>query len=179
MTTDNRGALSDCTVEPRTARERILLAFSAMVLVREARPKRVADLAARAGVARSTFYDHFRSADDLELEAVAVPLRGLADLAAGLGSPATVEPLLAHFWEYRSDVRRLLAGPRRPKLERLFERLVAERLAVGPDNPLVAAQSAAALLAAIDAWVHSRYVATSKEIAARISATADAIRCAL
>lgn len=178
MTTDNPGTLSDDGRKTAGARERILSAFNAMVLGREGRTKRVGDLAARAGVARSTFYDHFRSAADLELEAVAAPLAILAELAAGSSDAAGAEPMLAHFWEYRSDVRKLLAGPRRPKLERLLERLIAERLADGADNPLVAAQSAAALLAAVDAWVHARHVATPAQLAVRIAATADAIRCA-
>lgn len=180
MTTDNPGALSGRSGEGESARERIIAAFDAIVLAREPRPPNVAALAARAGVARSTFYDHFDSAAALELEALRRPLGALADLAAGCGDRAAALAWVTHFWDYRAEVRKLLAGPRRPRVDRLFEAMVRDRVGAGAGAhaDLFAAQAAAALLAVLDGWVHARFSATPAIVTDQLDASCAALRAA-
>jgi AcrR family transcriptional regulator len=176
MTTDKPGKLS-AQAAP-SARDRLVAAHDAMLLGRDAERRRAGAVAARAGVSRTTFYDHFQSSDDLELAAMERPMAALADLAAGHGDLDAVEGLLAHFWEYRAEVRKLLAGPKRPRIDRLLESLIRARMP-GDGAALFGLQAAAAITASVDAWVHARVTARPPQLAARIDAACAALRSAI
>src|SRR4051812_2411808 len=55
-------------------REALIGAFNHLVLNRRQRHIRVADIVAEANVGRSTFYEHYSSADDILLQALARPM---------------------------------------------------------------------------------------------------------
>ena len=170
--------------DPRTARTRRALvgAFDRLFLSRGRRPAAASEIAAEADVGRSTFYEHYQSADALYLEALKRPLAGLADAAAGRGDPAALEPLLAHVWEQRRHARETLAGRLRPRVGTLFADLVEERLDGTSFSivPRMAARTLAeAALAPLTAWLTGEAPASPADLAAALCRNGTALRTAL
>ncbi|HEX9931610.1 MAG TPA: TetR/AcrR family transcriptional regulator [Allosphingosinicella sp.] len=95
-------------------------AFNRLFLARRRGPVKVAEIVAEAEVGRSTFYEHYRGADDIFLEALKGPFAGLADAASGAGDAAAIEPLLAHFWDNRQRRREALTGALGERVVRLL-----------------------------------------------------------
>ena len=171
-------------LDPRAARTRRALAgaFGRLFLSGGRRPVAAAEIAAEADVGRSTFYEHYPSADALYLEALKRPLAGLADAAAGRGDPAALEPLLAHFWEQRRHARETLAGPLRPRVGSLFADLVEERLegaslSIAPR--LAARMLSEAALAPLSAWLAGEAPSSPAALAAALCRSGAALRAAL
>ena len=143
--------------DPRAARTRraIIDAFGRLVMRSRKPPIRAADVVAEAGVGRSTFYEHFTGAEQVQLAALAEPFAILADAAIGRGDAAGAERLLKHFWENRQRARDMLQGRAGEQAQRLLAALVEQRL----DRPLGAApglasrQLAAAAFAPVRAWL--------------------------
>ena len=94
------------SMDRRAARTRAALieAFNHLAL-NHRKNIRVADIVALANVGRSTFYEHYKSADDIHLQAMPRPFAILADAAAGMGDEARLTGLLRHFWENRQLAR--------------------------------------------------------------------------
>lgn len=144
-------------VDPRTARTRraIIDAFGRLVLRSRKPPIRAADVVAEAGVGRSTFYEHFTGAEQVQLAALAGPLAILADAATGRGEAEQTDWLLRHFWENRQRARDMLQGRAGEQAQRLLAELVEQRL----DGPLAtspglaARQLSAAAFAPVRAWL--------------------------
>lgn len=160
----------------------LLGAFNRLFLAGgRARPS-VAEIAAEADVGRSTFYEHFGSADALFLEALKGPFAALADAAAGRGDPARLAPVIEHFWEQRGRARDTLAGRLRPRVALLFADMVEERLGGAPLTlaPRLAARTLAeAALAPLTAWLLGEAPAAPAEIAASLCRNGEALRAAL
>jgi AcrR family transcriptional regulator len=137
-------------------RQALIGAFNHLVLARRQRHIRVADIVAEANVGRSTFYEHFESADDILLQSLARPMAPLADAAAGRGDVAAVTLLLAHFWENRQRARDMMAGQMDARMMRLLAGMVEERLdgrALTIPLKLAALQLAEAALAPVRGWM--------------------------
>jgi AcrR family transcriptional regulator len=132
----------------------IVHAFNTLILGGRRRI-RVGDVIAEAGVGRSTFYDHFSSAEQLHMAALAQPFAILADAAAGRGDPRATQRLLTHFWENRRLARDTFVGRPGDHAQRLLAQLVEERLE-GPlaiPSRLAAQQLATAALAPVRGWL--------------------------
>lgn len=137
-------------------REALVEAHNRLVLEHGQRRIKVGDIIEEAGVGRSTFYDHYASAEDIHLAALARPLAMLADAAVGRGDPARLANLLRHFWDNRSRARDSMTGRSGERVDRLLAELVAERLkdeAYSVPVSLAATQLAAAALAPVKAWL--------------------------
>ena len=161
-------------------RNAIVRAFNALVLGRR-RQIRVRDIVAEAGVGRSTFYEHFSSAEQLHMAALARPFGLLADAAVGHGDPGATAHLLAHFWENRQRARETLGGRTGEQALRLLSNLVEERLE-GPLAlpPLLAAQQlAAAALVPVRAWLLGEAPATPEALGQTLCRTGAALAAAL
>ncbi len=176
MTTDKHGAESAGSGSATPARDRLVAAFDAMLLARNGERGRAKAIAAHAGVSRTTFYDHFQSPDDLELVAMRRPLGALAALCEDQSDIGAVGRWLAHFWEYRSEARKLFSGPKRARLERELEALIRARMAEGEGAALFPIQAAATIISSVEAWVHSRIVAKPVELASQLHASCTALR---
>jgi AcrR family transcriptional regulator len=163
-------------------RAAVLGAFNQLFLGRRARAIRAADLIAEAKVGRSTFYDHYSSADEVLLEALRQPF-ALADAAAGQGDAAATLWLVEHFWENRQRGRDLFDNARmRDRVTRLLAAMVAERLGDAPLSlpaELAAAQLAEAALAPLRAWVRGEAPAKPAAMAETLIRTGAALRAAL
>jgi AcrR family transcriptional regulator len=145
---------------------------------------RVADIVALANVGRSTFYEHYRSADDIHLQAMTRPFALLADAAAGLGDEAGMTDLLHHFWENRQLARSSFMGRMHDKVTRLLASMVEDRLrdeegAIAIPLRLAAMQLAEAALAPIRGWVTAEAPCTADALAGAICRCGRAMRGAL
>ena len=159
----------------------IVDAFNRLVLERRMRRIQARDVAAEAGVGRSTFYDHFSSAEQLRLEALAVPFAILAEVAVGRGDPDAVERLLDHFWEYRAGAREYFSGRAGDRAQRLLADMVEQRLAgeLALAPRLAARQLADAALSPVRAWLLGEASATPAALATSICASGAALASAL
>lgn len=152
-------------------REALIGALNHLVLNRRQRHIRVADLVHESGVGRSTFYEHYSSADEVLLESLARPLAALADAGAGKGNTDNVTWLLAHFWENRQRARDMMTGPLDRKMMRLLAGMIEERLGETPlaiPAKLAAAQLAEAALGPIRGWLLAEAPCTPEALAGAI-----------
>ena len=163
-------------------RAALLGAFNQLFLARRRRIS-AAELIAEAGVGRSTFYDHYSSADEVLLEALRHPFGHLADAAAGQGDAAATLWLVQHFWENRQRGRELFDNVQmRDRTTRLLAAMVTERLGDAPlrlPPELAATQLAEAALAPLRAWLRGEAPATPAAMAESLICTGNALRAAL
>ncbi|HJT96968.1 MAG TPA: helix-turn-helix domain-containing protein, partial [Rhodanobacteraceae bacterium] len=122
----------------------------------------IADLIARAGVGRSTFYEHYRNKDALLAETIRHPFALLAAAVDAGAREATLRDVLAHFHGNRMQARLIFAGSARRKIGRVLASMIEERLraraqARGAAAPasigVVALAIAEGELAAIMSWL--------------------------
>lgn len=164
----------------KRTRAALLGAFDHLILSRRPKKIGVADIVAAAKVGRSTFYEHYKGADDIHMAALARPFAVLADAAAGAGDEARLTALLAHFWENRQRARESFMGPMGGKVSRLLAAMVEERLAGEADAlaiplRLAALQLADAALAPVRGWVTAEAPSTAEALAAAICRSGRAL----
>lgn len=106
-------------------RKAALDAFAALLFEQGYEAVTVAAVAERAGLGRSTLYEHFRTRDEL-LEA-ALDSR-LAVLAADPPDPVGLQALVEHVRTQGGAVRLLLAQPLRSRIARMLALRTARRL---------------------------------------------------
>lgn len=163
-------------------REALIGAFNHIFLSRRQRHIRVADIVAEANIGRSTFYEHFSSADDILLQSLARPMAALADAAAGKGELGAVTFLLAHFWENRARARDLMAGPMDARMTRLLAGMIEERLegrTLAIPVRLAALQLAEAAFAPVRGWMAAEAPCSPEALAAAICRCGAAIVASL
>lgn len=164
-------------------REALIGAFNHLLLHRRQRHIRVADIVAEANVGRSTFYEHYESADDILLKALARPMAALADAAAGRGDLAQTTWLLEHFWENRQRARELMADGMYARVMRLLAEMIETRLAEGPalaiPPGLAALQLAEGAFAPIRGWLLAKAPCTAPVLAATLCRCGEAMVSAL
>jgi AcrR family transcriptional regulator len=167
----------------RKTRAALVGAFNQLFLARRQREIRAADLIAEAGVGRSTFYDHYSSADEVLLEALRQPFAALADAAAGQGDAAATLWLVEHFWENRHRARDLFDNAHmQSRVSRLLAGMIAERLGEAYliiPRELAATQLAEAALAPLRAWTRGEASAKPEIMAESLIRTGAALRAAL
>lgn len=163
----SRNERTDARTE-RTARE-LFLAFTRLVLSQRYDEFGVSDVIREAGVARSTFYQHFRNKDDLLVTSMGPMLSVIADAAVGCGNEDDLRFVLSHFWENRALARVTLKG--RPleliaeALAGLIETRLRESKAEAPaSHRVIAIERATGKLAAIRAWLTGRVACGAREL---------------
>lgn len=166
------------------SRQALLGALIELVLTRSYEEISVADIAARAGVGRSTLYEHFRGKDAILATSLAYPFGTLADAVLPADNTQALIGLLEHFWHNRALGRELFSGPLRRHAVAVLVRLVQERLRSRRGTWLVpprlaAIQIAEALLAPVIAWVLSAPVCPAPRLARALRESAVALTAAL
>ena len=158
-------------------------AFNQLVFDKTPLPIRVGQIVEKAGVGRSTFYDHFPSAEAVHMAALARPLTHLAAPAAGTGDVTHLQWLLEHFWANRARARETIAGPSRDRVTRLLADLISDRTSSEPidgiPRRLAVIQLAEAMLGPIRAWILGEVAASPEALAQSLFATAAAMRQSL
>ena len=150
----------------------------------------IADLIVRAGVGRSTFYEHYRNKDEILVETIRIPFEALA---AAFDAGAGVSPLrdvLSHFQENRVHAKVIFAGAARRKVTRVLASMIEDRLRVRAQSNGIAPSASfgiAALafaegqLAAIMAWLDGEIAGDAERLATalhRIGQAAASDLCA-
>lgn len=156
-------------------RAQIVATFNRLMLGGEKGRPRVAEIVAEAGIARSTFYDHFDGVEALFDESLSYVLRRIAQCLVGSGSREDMIWLLVHVQEKRNRGRDMLTGPGAERTENLLARLLLEELEGRPDARLHAILVAGTVMAALGAWVTGRLSSTPEALADRLTGTAHAI----
>ena len=168
----------------RRTRSALLEAFNALLLSRRRDRIRVSDIVEKANVGRSTFYEHYASADDIHMEALSRPFAILADAAAGEGDPERLKNLLDHLWENRQRARATFVGRTGEKAARLLADMVQSRLwdrqvELLLPRRLAALQLAEAALAPIRGWVGAEAPCTAAALAQSICRCGERLTGAL
>ncbi|WP_394781253.1 TetR/AcrR family transcriptional regulator [Undibacterium sp.] len=160
-------------------------AFLVLVLDQGYDALKIGDIADRANVGRSTFYEHFRTKQDLLKASISPPFSMLADLALPCPPVERVTNLLLHFRQNQHVARVLLASPTRPLLASTLAELISARLAQTPlARPLapvdiIARQIADAQLAVVESWVIGRPACSLEEAVAALVRGTRALACTL
>lgn len=133
---------------------------------------KIGDIVARAGVSRSTFYEHFADKDALLAESLRRPLAVLVNAVAAEPDEQGLAGLLAHFWSQQQQARHVFGGSPRRAVGRILAAMLADalrpRLAkMGGEIPLdlVAIALAEALLVAIHTWLGGRTTCDASTLA--------------
>ena len=164
-------------------RQALLGAFFGLVLERRYDELKVRDILERAGVGRSTFYEHFSSKDAILASSLKGPFEVLADSTRLPDNTAQLIALLEHFWENRALARGIFQGAVRRKTTAILVGLIEQRMKIdGVDKAvaliiplrLAAIQLAEGLLAPTTAWLtgEARCSADALGLALRRTATA-------
>jgi AcrR family transcriptional regulator len=165
---------SEANLDPRAraTRDAILRAFVQLVLDRRYDAIRTADLIAGSGVGRSTFYEHFRSKDEVLLAAIEPLFLPLASAAAGRASKAQLRAMLDHFWQQRALGRVILDSRAGPKLQRKLAAMIEARLddnrRDGVPPAMLATCIAAGQLAMLRMWIGGEASCSSDALARQI-----------
>jgi AcrR family transcriptional regulator len=118
----------------------------------------VRDIANEAGVARSTFYQHFRTKSQILAESLRVPFTPLVKCVTGDASVGELQDALDHFWENRSIGRGLFQGSNRRFVGRVLAAMVRNQLktrrGISPaQRSLLSVMIAEAQLGTVAAWI--------------------------
>jgi AcrR family transcriptional regulator len=155
------------------AKTAVLRAFAELVGTRQYDEIAVGEIIRRAGVSRSTFYEHFSGKSDLLTCSIAGPFKILADDVLSAAQPKLV-PLLEHFWSNRAFARGVLLGSVRQRVTTVLVLEIENRLkrhAIGSSaiyrlpRRLIAWQLAETMLGLITAWISGEARCSPSELA--------------
>jgi AcrR family transcriptional regulator len=142
-------------------------------------------IAAEAGTARSTFYEHFSSKDDVLRASMAQFLTVLAQCASDDEQPLELTRVLTHFWENRRLTDVIFSGAPRRIVALSFSEMVEARLRQRGDAEcllplrLAAIQIAEAQLALVESWMRGRAFAHIADMAAALHQGSRALVAAM
>ncbi len=137
-------------------------AFFELVLTYSYDEIKVADIIEKANVGRSTFYQHYKSKDDILANSMGVLLDNLARSIEPEDNYVALLGLMEHFWENRKFAPRIFSGTaRRVVVQALVERIDiklkqrCKKVRVSPRVPvnIVAHQIAETQLVAVIDWL--------------------------
>ena len=156
---------------PRVQRTRaaLLAAFNKLFLEHGYEALTPAQIAAEAGVGRSTFfYEHHPVKEALLRHSVTPFLQPLADAAVGRETPSLTSAV-HHCWQNRRLATRLLADrPSRVIRDHLVELTTRAMRTTGASNDiplsLLATGLAGAQLALLEAWLSGRHACTAEQL---------------
>jgi AcrR family transcriptional regulator len=165
------------------AKAAVLRAFAELVGAKRYDEITVGEIIGRAGVSRSTFYEHFSGKSDLLTRSIAGPFKILADGVLSAGQ-AELVPLLEHFWSNRGFARGVLLGSVRPRVATVLVLEIENRLkrrAVGSSTRyrlprrLIAWQLTETMLGLITAWLTGEARCSATELSDGLSRSSHAV----
>ena len=167
-------------------RVEIKSAFTRLVFAGGFETVTVLKIVGEAGCARSTFYEHFASKDDVLRACMLQFFAAVADCVLGADEPEPLRKVLKHLWENRRLADAIFTGQARIVLARQQADLVEARLrdlADGRDlalpSRLAAIEIAEAQLALIESWLRGRAFASVDQVASGLHRTSRASALAL
>lgn len=158
--------------DARSLRTRIAIrnAFFGMVLERRYYEIKIDDIVEQAGIARSTFYEHFKSKDELLASSLEGPFSILANLVDGTTTKESLVHILEHFWQNRAMARSIFTGAVRKKVGVALACMVQKKLSTQLSDkklplPLISIQLSEMMLAPISAWLLGQEACSSTMLA--------------
>jgi len=146
----------------------------------------VQEIVAGAGTARSTFYEHFSSKEDILRASMGHFWGVVAACVDSSDEPAELPRVLAHFWESRRLADATFSGAARIILSRALSEMIEARLhAIHQGAPLLLPYRLAAIhlaegqMALIEGWLRGRAFARVEEMAAALHRSTRASALAL
>lgn len=155
-----------------TARPALIEAFFQLIMEERYGQLSVSRVCAKARVARSTFYMHFRNLDDLLLANIAPQIERFAQGLQDADKRDQVLVMVEHFWQQR----RLAELWRDARFRDLFEDALQAALARdSAQSPAMARYQAAGITAVLRHWIAGRITARPNALAQTLIAlTSDA-----
>lgn len=131
------------------------------------------DIAARAGVGRSTFYEHYRGKEDLLLKTIRQPFEPLATIVDPVVDDDLLRFALQHFWENRRSARVTTARESsRRAMVRVLTDVLLHRLLRRGETAMTARRRAALiaelLFGVVTGWLAGSVEMTVPELAAAL-----------
>ena len=151
------------------AKENIVSAFRDLVLSRRYDDFTVNEVIDHSGVARSTFYQHFKSKNDLLIQSMDPILDVLGDLVRRQTKPVELDEVLQHIWENR-QLGRVFFEP--PLNDRLADGLIDKVKRTGSQDVFCIA----GLLAVLRQWVNGRLSLTPSELGLQLETLVCGLR---
>ena len=156
------------------SRKSVVSAFARLALDLRYDDIRIGNLVAAAGIGRSTFYEHFRSKDEVLLAAMEPILLTLANAIAERASQPQVRATLRHLWDRRSLGRIILSSQAAVLIQRRLAAMIEARLEL-PATPavpasMVAMAAAAAELALLRMWLAGEAACSADALARQMIA---------
>ena len=170
-------------------REQLLRAFIGLVVSRGSTQVSPADVAACAGVGRSTLYTHFGGRRELLEASLVGPCTVLAGTVRAASSSSDLLPLLRHLRSQSARSRATFRDPRDPFLSlwtRCLTRALRERLRHDPDRmshrPTIPRQWLAPVLAEVQlaiirTWLVDPSGASTEAVADALISTTRRLLC--
>ncbi|HSR00841.1 MAG TPA: helix-turn-helix domain-containing protein [Sphingomicrobium sp.] len=163
-------------IESRGARTRasILRAFAELIFRDGFENLSVQAMVAHAGIARSTFYEHFGSKEDVLRASMEQFFTVLARCVSVEAEPVSLTDVLAHFWENRRLADAIFSGMSRRIIALSLSEMIEANLHDRPraelllPSRLIAIHIAEAQLALVEAWLRGRAFARTGDIAAAL-----------
>jgi AcrR family transcriptional regulator len=171
-------AKTDPKTDRRVARTRAALksAFNTLFLERGYDGFSVGDIAARADVGRSTFYEHYAGKDAILGEAITPLLLILAEAGTTAEPDPRVTFVVQHFWDQRRRALAMTTGGAWTVISRLLAELIEVRLnkagRARRDLPALPRPLAASLLARAQLGLIEEWLAGHKRCSAQVLAQA-------
>ena len=178
------GAGMSLIVEGRSERSRaaILRGFVDLIFRDGFENVSVQAIVAQAGIARSTFYEHFSGKEEVLCASMAQFFEVLAECVSREDQPAQLTHVLGHFWENRRLTDAIFAGtPRRIialSLSEMIEARLRGRRLLLPHR-LASIHLAQAQLALVEGWLRGRAFARVEEVATAVHQSSRASANAL
>lgn len=146
------------------ARDAILQAFADIILESGYQKVRVLDIVERSGVARSTFYEHFQSREDVLRDSMRGAFETLALLTAPSCDVTRVALTVQHFMDNRALAKSLMGNPGTDALIELLSESIETR--VGSFVPSIVARAVAgAQMAVISSWLDGKDAGNANDVA--------------
>lgn len=175
----NAMAGTGLTGRAQASRGALVAAFNGLVVSARYDDFGVGDIIRRADVSRSTFYQHFKSKDDLFRHSFAPVSSQLAAACAADCAPERLAPLLEHFRANRPLALGLLNGPSAPQVLGIIASHIQEKLTpgylAGAAPSLAACQIAGSQLGLLRAWLAHEPAKPAGEVAVALLAGTRAL----
>lgn len=164
------------TIDRRRQRTRdaIRKAFIELAFNRRYDEFSTAELIATANIGKSTFYEHYKSKDDVLRALMEGMLSDLAGAATGRLDPARLRSLVSHFWDNRRLGKSVFGPPLVQPIRRRLVELIEQALGEQPGTTGRARRASALYIAAgqiglLNAWLSGELSADIDEVVAALA----------
>jgi len=122
------------------------------------------DLIQKAGVGRSTFYEHFGDKGDVLSQSLEYPMSIFASALTGKVDDENLLFILTHFWERRMFARIILQHPTRAVVDNCLRVLILKNLRTVKDDDAHASFLTSGYLSLLNDWLTGRINCDAKDM---------------